>query len=39
MNTVQNSQEDYVPTKDDKIFMLFSGVTLAIIFGYLGGLV
>lgn len=39
MNTVDNKQETNGLTRDDKLTLFFSGVLLAFIFGYLGGLV
>lgn len=39
MNTVDTKTEEFSLSTDDKITLFFSGVLLAFIFGYLGGLV
>ena len=39
MTAVDNKQETDGLTRDDKLTLFFSGVLLAFIFGYLGGLV
>jgi len=38
MNTVDTKTEEFSLSTDDKITLFFSGVLLALIFGYLGGL-